>query len=758
MRPSLSPLWSSHLWGVFLAALAAVPARAGDELPADPIEALRNAIRLEQRIASVGSSTGRTAAARPEALRFHDRNLREAASHVKTVSDLSRALLLQDWLAPERNLSRFLSGDEYDEQIRRIEGKVRKDLADSFVRKAEQALKTKDPVTQSALAHVIAETVSTNSQSGGSVEDERFSAEQFTRLASELARALATAPPEVRPTMARALGRFPTVLGKTVSEQKDLAQRLLQQADEEQRKAEALDPDKKDKEPPADKEDSLLTEPERLRRSARKNRDLARSLGKEDGINVVRVLQDLLGSRTDAATRQGAAEGLLNLAAIAAGHDPNRRADPARLEPASTATTSMPTAQRDDLTRQVITAVGKGLRDDSVAVRRPSISALVSAAQALASEINITRQNFSRDRLPPAERPWAKSDYVEAERARAEIQQMNQRLQRILKAMDDQAEAIAAAIRDPDARVREDAGHLLDELGRVRRLLRDLNEQVPKKTPEKDGDVRAPVRPQLDRLSPVVYLQPADAPAFAPVERAFPEVQSSRDDEPGALPPPKETGKSEPDRKPLDPILDRSVAGLAKTLLTDPDVAARRTAANALESLGETAVPFIPQMIRALRDPDLFVRWVMARALGKMKARPDIVVPALARQVAEPDLSARVAAILALGNFGPDARAAVPTLRLVVNRGDVEVRKPVMQTLEKIGKPAAVAVPEFTIALRDDSPAIRIEAARILGRFGPLAKEALPELRLLSTDPNSDVRRAASLAILDIGGVGGGAK
>jgi HEAT repeat protein len=80
----------------------------------------------------------------------------------------------------------------------------------------------------------------------------------------------------------------------------------------------------------------------------------------------------------------------------------------------------------------------------------------------------------------------------------------------------------------------------------------------------------------------------------------------------------------------------------------------------------------------------------------------------------------------------------------------VETRIAAMKALENIGRPAAPALPAVAWALLDLSPRIRSEAARVLGRFGAEAQPFLPALRRRTTDPDSDVRKAASEAILNI--------
>ena len=52
--------------------------------------------------------------------------------------------------------------------------------------------------------------------------------------------------------------------------------------------------------------------------------------------------------------------------------------------------------------------------------------------------------------------------------------------------------------------------------------------------------------------------------------------------------------------------------------------------------------------------------------------------------------------------------------------------------------------------MADPDPRVRIIAADVLGRFGTLAASAEPALRNALDDPDSDVRRAASEALLSI--------
>jgi HEAT repeat protein len=59
-------------------------------------------------------------------------------------------------------------------------------------------------------------------------------------------------------------------------------------------------------------------------------------------------------------------------------------------------------------------------------------------------------------------------------------------------------------------------------------------------------------------------------------------------------------------------------------------------------------------------------------------------------------------------------------------------------------------VPSRPFLQRDADARVRQTAAEVLGRFGSLAASAEPALRAALDDPNSDVRKAASDALLSI--------
>ena len=158
-----------------------------------------------------------------------------------------------------------------------------------------------------------------------------------------------------------------------------------------------------------------------------------------------------------------------------------------------------------------------------------------------------------------------------------------------------------------------------------------------------------------------------------------------------------------------------------------------------------------------MKDRDLFVRWIAARALGKLAPKSaDSVVPALTAVLDDEDLDPRIAAANALGAYGPDAKSAVTALTDRLLKGDAEVRIANMKALEGIGTDSVSALPTVVKLFAFIDPRVRTEAARLVGRFGSspktreAAKKYVPALRELTFDPDTDVRKAAAAAVLEI--------
>jgi HEAT repeat protein len=207
----------------------------------------------------------------------------------------------------------------------------------------------------------------------------------------------------------------------------------------------------------------------------------------------------------------------------------------------------------------------------------------------------------------------------------------------------------------------------------------------------------------------------------------------------------------------LRDTLDKLGARIVEAGLQEQNAVARRSTLEAVEALGPLAVRYIPQIIRSTEDRDLFVRWIAARSLGRLAPHgADKAVPALTAMLDDPDMDARMAAAHALGLFGPDAKSAVPALTERLLKGDAEVRIANMKALEGIGTDSVSALPTIAKLFTFLDSRVRSEAARLTGRFGSSpktreeARKYLPDLRRLTLDLDTDVRKAAAGAILEI--------
>jgi HEAT repeat protein len=382
---------------------------------------------------------------------------------------------------------------------------------------------------------------------------------------------------------------------------------------------------------------------------------------------------------------------------------------------------------------RVVPVASLAVQDSDAEVRRLGLEAILQAAQNLTDAIILP---VSKE-YPPPGRPITPEERDTILRDRREIREEFDLLKPLMERLRDAGGALAGAARDPEATVRVGALRTLEQIGYAReKLMRRWQAMPPEPkdvTPPKD-EGKSKEKTALPAAAAGIVLVGMQQPA-APHPPA------------GVLP-------ADPLLQGLEPALAAMIANLS-----DPNVKVRLAAIDALEMLGEPALPAVPALTRALGDCDLFVRWAAARTIGKMVPEDEdqpvpavlvAAVPSLARLLEDQDLDLRLAVFTALGRFGPAAREAVPALTRMVTRGDEESRMGAMQALGGIGTDSAPAIPAVIQALSEPDARVRLAAARLLGRFGPVARAAAEPLRPLLNDPDPEVRRAASDAILSI--------
>jgi hypothetical protein len=390
-----------------------------------------------------------------------------------------------------------------------------------------------------------------------------------------------------------------------------------------------------------------------------------------------------------------------------------------------------------DMSARVVPVAGVALRDGDAEVRRLGAEAIVQAAQNLTDSILLP---VSLE-FPPPGRAVSPTERDDMLRYRREVHEEFDLLKPLMEAIKGEGSALAGTARDPNVPVRLGTLRALEQIGYAReKLLRrwqSMPPEPPKETESPKDDTSKDKSEVSAGTSGTVLAHLQQRPEPLPV-----------------APHPR------PDILPADPLLQGLEPSLAALIanLSSRDVHIRLAAIDALEMLGEKALPAVPGLIRTLADCDVFVRWAAARTIGKMVPEPDrpvpdvlvAAVPALAQLLCDEDLDLRLTVLTALGRFGPAGRDAVPALAQAVTKGDTEGRVGAIEALSGIGTDSALAIPQVIQALADQDARLRLAAARFLGLFGPAAASAADPLRALLNDPDPEVRRAASDALLGI--------
>jgi HEAT repeat protein len=154
--------------------------------------------------------------------------------------------------------------------------------------------------------------------------------------------------------------------------------------------------------------------------------------------------------------------------------------------------------------------------------------------------------------------------------------------------------------------------------------------------------------------------------------------------------------------------------------------------------------------IHRLHSRDAPRRLEAARELGLYQLSANEAVAALIEAVHDPDEDVRSAAIASLKPFGPRAAAAVPALcGALRNERAGRLRSSIAEGLGMIGSPAAV--PTLIEALEDQDEGVRRAAALALRQIGGAASAAIPQLiACLERDAAEEVRFASLEAALAI--------
>lgn len=125
----------------------------------------------------------------------------------------------------------------------------------------------------------------------------------------------------------------------------------------------------------------------------------------------------------------------------------------------------------------------------------------------------------------------------------------------------------------------------------------------------------------------------------------------------------------------LEDVADKQSVPMLAEALQDQSAETRYHAARALARVGPGSAPAVPVLVAALRDPDWEVRMESAWALSAVGPGAAAAEPALLTALRDPDPQVRASAAWALAGIGGSRAAAVPALRRAKDDEDRTTRE-----------------------------------------------------------------------------------
>ncbi len=593
-----------------LAAGLTGPARA-QRLPPDPVEALRRALRRDRDVTST------------EALRDRERTLQERAEAVRSLGDLGRALLLEEW-----------GYDYLEPKMEDIDKKVWTGMADRFSRDAREALRPGgEPLRAQATATLLGEMAAAAQAPGARVT--RLQG-RLADLAPDLARltGLDSEPGPVRVAALLALGKIAprapeglaavesVLRGAAVARRRAAAQALV----------------------------SLVRVPTQAQELTATYTKAAPGEAKTPPIPV-----DLSERVVPvAATGLDDEDAEVRRLCLEAVHEAALNLREMVLTPAALPALALtPEERRQEVSRDETSGPSVRGLIDALSAASPKVARLtrdqaadvrVLALQTL-EEMGYARQRMNLRQapatppvVPPAKKPM-KAEAPAAPLMQVALADEGPR-DPLLRGLERVLPEVTAAVSDPDVRVRLTAIDVIEMLG-------------------PDG---LPAAPALIR-------------ALADVD---PFVRWAASRTLGKMIPPDATH--------VNPALVEAVPGLA-LLLGDPDLDLRLAAAQALTNFGPDAAGAVDALAKAVGCGDVEARVAAIDALEAIGDQAAPAIPAVIRALGQEDSRLLIAAARLLGRLGAEAaranltdvkaqlQEALPPLRALLRSSDADVRR-----------------------------------------------------------------------------------
>lgn len=183
--------------------------------------------------------------------------------------------------------------------------------------------------------------------------------------------------------------------------------------------------------------------------------------------------------------------------------------------------------------------------------------------------------------------------------------------------------------------------------------------------------------------------------------------------------------------------------------LTDNNWEVRRTAVEALGTLGEDAREQTDAFTTVLDDDSFYVRARACEALGMMKAAEFLTH--IVDKFEDKSHTVRTSAVLAVGLMGESGADFSHEVLKMLDDDMPNVRAAVVRTLSLIGETATGYTPIIAAQLNDPDEDIRAEVLEALGRLGEYGAAFALECAPLLYDPSPRVRAAAARGLAMMG-------
>jgi HEAT repeat protein len=338
----------------------------------------------------------------------------------------------------------------------------------------------------------------------------------------------------------------------------------------------------------------------------------------------------------------------------------------------------------------------------------------------------------------------------------------------------DSIPALIDALSDPDFNVRESAAEALGMLGdKARQAVPHLILAFKSSDPEEIAYYRGIILESLGKIGgnnpEVIHLLTESLRDFRLRHNALKGFEAlgeaaAKDSVPAILntiqamaaDPTRESNPT-PTNEFIDALAaigDSGLSAFLNLLATTKDQHIRQYGIFALQyQIKSQDARIIPTLLILLRDPRPVTRIMAAGALGDRPPLPEQVVPALAEALKDPEAEVRIKVLGALKKMGKDALPAVSVILKQLSNTDPEIRRHAAQALAVIDttNDTGIRIIMKELNIRHTAEGFDSHHNPAVPALVEIGRPAVPALAQALKAQDKNVRRNASLILKDIG-------